>query len=287
MMSRSNAGEVGIAMKRGFHPEQRQQLPQNASATSYMSWYGACKGPLDTVLALMLLIVTAPLLLIAAVCIKLTSPGPAIYSQIRLGRGGKPFRIYKLRTMRHDCEKHSGARWSTPGDSRVTPLGRFLRTTHIDELPQLWNIIRGDMSLIGPRPERPEFIPKLEEALSRYRERLLVRPGVSGLAQIQLPPDTDLESVRRKLAHDLCYVEQMSWWLDLRIMVCTAFTLLGIGSGGPARLLALPGGDVVEEAYRNSLMQVPNRQQELESSAVEPAASNLPRDPSAPELQPA
>lgn len=284
-MSRSKAGEVGVATNYDFPPESRPKLPQRAVPTLNMSWYGPWKWLFDGALSLALLIVSAPILLIAAVCIKLTSPGPAIYSQIRLGRGGKPFRIYKLRTMRHDCEKHSGARWSTPGDSRVTPLGCFLRTTHIDELPQLWNILRGDMSLIGPRPERPEFIPKLEEALERYRERLLVRPGVSGLAQVQLPPDTDLESVRRKLAHDLCYVEQMSWWLDLRIMMCTAFTVIGITNGGPARFLAVPGGEAVEEAYRNSLLQVPGRQQQRDSLAVEVA--ELPRDPSAPELQPA
>lgn len=285
-MSRSKADGVGIATKWEFAPDPRAQHPQIAIPTVNMSWYGAWKAPLDGAISLVLLIVAAPILLVAAVCIKLTSPGPVIYSQVRLGRGGKPFRIYKLRTMRHNCEKYSGARWSTPGDSRVTSLGRFLRTTHIDELPQLWNILRGDMSLIGPRPERPEFIPKLEEALNRYRERLLVRPGVSGLAQVQLPPDTDLESVRRKLAHDLCYVEQMTWWLDLRIMVCTAFTVIGIGNG-LARLLAVPGGEVVEEAYRRSLVQVPTRQQARESFAVEAAVADLPRDPSAPELQPA
>src|SRR5207253_4196733 len=142
---------------------------------------------------------------------------PVFYSQIRLGRGGKPFAIYKIRTMTHNCEKVSGAQWSTPGDARITPVGRFLRKTHLDELPQLWNVLRADMSLVGPRPERPEFVPKLEHALPRYRDRLAVRPGVSGLAQVQLPPDTDLASVRRKLAHDLFYVERMSFWLDLRI----------------------------------------------------------------------
>jgi lipopolysaccharide/colanic/teichoic acid biosynthesis glycosyltransferase len=277
-----------VSSEWSFHREQPQQSAPKASANLCPNGYGPCKWLFDVVLAMAILIVTAPLLLLAALCVKLTSPGPAIYSQVRLGRGGRPFRIYKLRTMRHDCEKHSGARWSTPGDSRVTALGRFLRKTHIDEFPQLWNVLRGEMSLVGPRPERPEFIPKLEETLNRYRERLLVRPGLSGLAQIQLPPDTDLESVRRKLAHDLCYVQEMSWWLDCRIMLCTALSLLGLPTGGPARCLALPGGTVVEQAYRESLVRrIPDGEQARAGVTVEPAVADLPRDPLAPELQPA
>ena len=106
---------------------------------------------------------------------------------MRLGKNGRPFRLHKIRTMRHDCEKATGPRWAVPGDPRITPLGRFLRQTHLDELPQLWNVLRGEMSLVGPRPERPEFVPDLEQAIPHYRDRLLVRPGVTGLAQVQLP----------------------------------------------------------------------------------------------------
>ena len=111
--------------------------------------------------------------------------------------------------MYHDCERLTGARWSTPGDNRVTWIGKILRATHIDELPQLFNILRGEMSLVGPRPERPEIVVGLELAIPCYRDRLQVRPGVTGLAQVQLPPDTDLESVRRKVAYDLYYIERL------------------------------------------------------------------------------
>jgi lipopolysaccharide/colanic/teichoic acid biosynthesis glycosyltransferase len=148
--------------------------------------------------------------------------------------------------MVHDCEKASGARWSVLGDPRVTPLGRFLRRTHLDELPQLWNVLRGDMSLVGPRPERPEFVPALERALPHYRDRLAVRPGVTGLAQVQLPPDTDLESVRRKLAFDLYYIRYISFWLDLRLTACTAVHMAGVPIFTLGRLFALPARAVVE-----------------------------------------
>ena len=157
------------------------------------------KPAMDRVFAAVLLVPAAPVMLVVMGLVRLTSPGPMIYRQTRLGRGGRPFTMYKIRTMIHDCERLTGARWLTPGDCRVTPIGRFLRATHLDELPQLWNILRGEMSLVGPRPERPEIVPQLERVLPAYRERLRVRPGVTGLAQVQLAPDTDLESVRRKL----------------------------------------------------------------------------------------
>jgi lipopolysaccharide/colanic/teichoic acid biosynthesis glycosyltransferase len=153
--------------------------------------------------------------------------------------------------MRHNCESHSGPQWSTPGDCRVTLVGRFLRRTHIDELPQLWNVLRGDMSLVGPRPERPEFVPQLERNIPCYRERLQVRPGITGLAQIQLPPDTDLASVRRKLAHDLYYVRSLSFWLELRILAITGFNFMGLPSAPVRALLRVPGGVKVEQAYED------------------------------------
>jgi lipopolysaccharide/colanic/teichoic acid biosynthesis glycosyltransferase len=126
------------------------------------------------------------------------------------------------------------------GDSRVTPIGRFLRASHIDELPQLWNVLCGDMSLIGPRPERPEFTPVLEQAIAGYRDRLVIRPGVTGLAQVQLPPDTDLASVQRKLAYDLYYIEHMSPWLDVRVLIGTFAKLAGVPFWAAGRLLAFP-----------------------------------------------
>jgi lipopolysaccharide/colanic/teichoic acid biosynthesis glycosyltransferase len=199
--------------------------------------YEAVKAACDRAAALVLLVLTAPALLAIMVLVRLTSSGPALYSQVRLGKGGRPFRIWKIRTMTHDCERHSGVRWSTRGDSRVTPLGRVLRATHLDELPQLWNILRGDMSLIGPRPERPEFATKLEKVIPHYRDRLLVRPGVTGLAQVQLPPDSDVDGVRRKVACDLAYIRHLSFWLDLRITALTIFHVFGLPCHGLCRLL--------------------------------------------------
>lgn len=203
----------------------------------------------DFVVGLFLLLLTSPLTLLAALLVKLTSAGPALYSQTRTGKNGRPFKIFKLRTMYHNCESASGPRWSTPGDSRITPMGRFLRRTHLDELPQLWNVVRGDMALVGPRPERPEFIPKLSQVLPHYTDRLLVRPGMTGLAQVQLPPDTDMASVRRKLAYDLYYVRYASWWRDLCILGGTLLYLLRLPVNLLPRLGLVPGWRIIERTY--------------------------------------
>jgi lipopolysaccharide/colanic/teichoic acid biosynthesis glycosyltransferase len=189
--------------------------------------YLSFKVAAEWLLALALCVLTAPLVALLAGLVKLTSPGPALYLQTRLGRGGRSYKICKLRTMAHNCEASTGAVWATKDDVRITPLGRILRMTHMDELPQLWNVLKGEMSLIGPRPERPEMVCRIERELPRYRERLQVRPGVTGLAQMRLPADTDLESVRRKLEHDLYYIQNVSFMMDLRIAVCTAFYFVG------------------------------------------------------------
>ncbi len=217
-------------------------------------------------MAVMLLVLTAPLLLFAAVLVKLTSRGPVLYSQVRLGLHSRPFTLYKVRTMTHQCESFTGVQWSTPGDPRVTPVGRFLRRTHLDELPQLWNVIRGEMSLVGPRPERPEFFPQLEQVIPRYRDRLLVRPGVTGLAQVQLPPDTDLASVAVKLAFDLYYVRRVGGWLDIRLLVGTALKIVGVPFGGLRVLLWLPPREIIVDAYWASLPARPGIKQRLVTS---------------------
>jgi lipopolysaccharide/colanic/teichoic acid biosynthesis glycosyltransferase len=214
--------------------------------------YAAVKGVVELAAALVLLVPAAPLILLAGLLIKLTSRGPVFYAQTRLGRRGRPYAMYKLRTMAHDCEKLSGPCWSAEGDPRVTPVGRFLRRTHLDELPQLWNVVRGDMGLVGPRPERPEFVGALERAVPRYRERMLVKPGVTGLAQVQLPADTDLASVRRKLAYDLYYIHKMSAWLDLRILLGTALKVVGVPFDLLGKLARMPGRQAVEHAYRRT-----------------------------------
>jgi lipopolysaccharide/colanic/teichoic acid biosynthesis glycosyltransferase len=215
-------------------------------------WYALGKPVLEFAVALVLLVFTTPIVLLAALLVKLTSRGPAFYVQTRLGKNGKPYAIYKLRTMVHNAEFFSGPRWSTAHDPRVTPLGRFLRDSHIDEFPQLLNVLRGEMSLVGPRPERPEFVPQLEKAIPRYRDRLLVRPGITGLAQIQLAADTDLTSVRRKLLYDLHYIRRMNPWLDLAIVLATAGKMLAIPFGFFRRVLRIPGPAEIEPAEEPS-----------------------------------
>jgi lipopolysaccharide/colanic/teichoic acid biosynthesis glycosyltransferase len=200
----------------------------------------------DIVVGSILLVVAVPIVGLAMAAVRLTSRGPALYMQSRLGRFGRPFVIYKIRSMTHNCEKHSGVKWSGNGDPRVTWVGRILRKLHIDELPQLFNILRGEMSLVGPRPERPEIVAGLERAIPRYRDRLGVRPGLTGLAQVQLPPDTDLESVRRKLRYDLHYIAIGGIWTDLRILVATAIHVAGFPYSVSRLLLGLPGQHEVE-----------------------------------------
>ena len=204
-----------------------------------------------------------PIILLAALVVKWTSRGPAFYSQTRVGKDGKHFTIYKLRTMIDNCESLTGPRWSMPGDPRVTPLGWLLRKSHLDELPQLLNVLRGEMSLVGPRPERPEFVPDLERSLPNYRQRLQVRPGVTGLAQVQLPPDTDLESVRRKLAHDLYYVLHLGPWLDVKLLLCTALYALGVPFRWLSRLLGVPASAAIEKDVRALVPEAPTQRPRL------------------------
>lgn len=189
-------------------------------------WYVPVKTAFEFAAALFLLILTAPLILVAMILIRLTSAGPAFYTQARLGRHGKPFTIYKLRTMTHNCESLTGAQWSKPGDTRVTTVGRWLRKSHIDELPQLWNVLRGDMSLVGPRPEREIFIRKLSERVPFYAERLLVPPGITGWAQVMYPYAASIEESRRKLQFDLYYIKHMSFFLDMYVLLKTFKTIL-------------------------------------------------------------
>lgn len=215
-------------------------ISDNLPVSLLMIWYGQFKTGLEVVLAALMLVVFSPLILVSMLLVKWTSKGPALYSQERLGRGGRRFMIYKIRSMYFDCERHSGVRWATVNDPRITPVGWFLRMTHLDELPQLWNVLRGDMSLIGPRPERPEIACDLEEALPDYRDRLVIRPGITGLAQVQLPPDEDLDSVRRKLNCDLYYIERMNPVLDLQILLATATKVIGIPCAAACRALRVP-----------------------------------------------
>lgn len=174
----------------------------------------------DFVVALCLLFVTSPLILVSALLIKSSDKGPVFYSQVRTGLHGKPFRIWKLRSMRIDAE-HQGAQWSSRSDPRITRVGSILRRTRLDELPQLWCVLTGSMSLIGPRPERPEFDYSLSRKIPNYDLRHLIRPGLSGWAQVNYPYGASVEDSANKLSYDLFYLKNFSFLLDLLILFKT------------------------------------------------------------------
>ena len=182
----------------------------------------------DIVTATLGLIVFSPCLAVTMVLVRLTSRGPIFYRQVRVGRRGKLFEIIKLRTMHPEAEAQTGPVWAKPDDPRVTPVGRLLRRTHLDEVPQLINVLKGDMSIVGPRPERPHFVRHFIHEVPGYDRRLLdVRPGITGLACIYCGPDQDLRDVRRKVKLDLIYIRRMCWLVDFRIMAKTLRFLAG------------------------------------------------------------
>ena len=182
------------------------------------------KRTFDVVSASFVLVLAAPLMLLIAGLVRLT-PGPVIYRQTRVGEGGRHFTMHKFRTMRLDAEESGQPVFAEEGDPRVTPLGRLLRKTHTDELPQLWDVLKGDMSVVGPRPERPEFIPMLEEAVPFFTRRLLVKPGITGWAQLRRDYASDCEGAADKLSYDLWYLRHRTLMVDLAICAKTFSTL--------------------------------------------------------------
>jgi sugar transferase (PEP-CTERM system associated) len=186
----------------------------------------AIKRVFDLVLASIGLLILLPVLLIVAFLNKLLSPGPALYSQVRVGQNGRPFVVYKFRSMRPDAESKTGAVWASPDDPRVTPVGRVLRRTRLDELPQLWNVLRGDMSFVGPRPERPEFVSALTEQIPYYGQRHVVRPGLTGWAQIRHRYGGSVDDAVQKLQYDLYYVKHISIAFDAFIVLETLKTVM-------------------------------------------------------------
>lgn len=192
-------------------------------------WNGLIKRAFDFVASLVLIVLLSPVLLLLALLVKLSSPGPVIFKQTRVGLDGRLFTIFKYRSMRPDAEKKTGAVWATPDDQRTTPVGRFIRRWSLDELPQLFNVLRGDMSLVGPRPERPEFVEQFERRVPRYVERHRVRSGMTGWAQVnglrgQAPID-------QRTKYDVYYVENWSLALDVKIL---ARTLVAVVAGRDA-----------------------------------------------------
>jgi sugar transferase (PEP-CTERM system associated) len=186
----------------------------------------ALKRLLDIAIALVGLVVSAPLLLLVALAVTATSTGPVLYHQRRVGERGRVFTLHKFRSMRVDAEASSGAMWSHQGDTRTTTVGRFLRSIRLDELPQLWNVLRGDMSLVGPRPERPEFIEQLTQQIPYYGQRHVVKPGLTGWAQVRYAYGSTVEDAMEKLQYDLFYIKNMSLAMDLLIVLITLKTVL-------------------------------------------------------------
>jgi lipopolysaccharide/colanic/teichoic acid biosynthesis glycosyltransferase len=195
----------------GFHPSSR---------------YLIVKSVVDFVGALLLLIIAAPIMAAVALAVKLTSPGPALFRQLRVGKDGRDFVLFKFRSMPENVEAITGPVWSGDGDSRATPVGHFLRKFRLDELPQLFNVLRGEMSLVGPRPERPCFVSFLQRLIANYNLRHTVKPGITGLAQVFYPYGASVEDACEKLRYELYYARHLSPSLDLRALAKTVNVVL-------------------------------------------------------------
>jgi lipopolysaccharide/colanic/teichoic acid biosynthesis glycosyltransferase len=202
-------------------------LPAHVKKTNRT--YMMVKRVMDLAMALVMLIVTAPIIPVVALAVRLDSPGPVFFKQVRVGRGGRLFRIVKFRTMRQGAEANTGAVWASDRDPRITRVGRFLRKSRLDEIPQLWNVLVGEMSFVGPRPERPEFDEELEREIPFYRARRAVRPGLTGWAQVSHGYGNSLLDALRKVEYDLYYIKNESMYLDLLILLRTVAVVLKLG----------------------------------------------------------
>jgi len=189
-------------------------------------WEKKLKRIMDIFISLLILIFSSPILILTAIAIKIDSKGPVLFKQERLGQNGKPFNVLKFRSMIVDAEKYSGPVWSQKDDPRVTRMGKFVRRARIDEIPQMINVLKGEMSLVGPRPERAFFVEKLSQEIPYYKRRLKVRPGVTGWAQIKHKYDETIEDVKIKLRYDLFYIENMSIRMDFKILLRTVYVVL-------------------------------------------------------------
>ncbi|MCS6771385.1 MAG: sugar transferase [Kiritimatiellae bacterium] len=252
-----------------LHEQLAQEIPidhindewlMSAAMNSSVIHIRKIKRILDFSVALVGLLVGAPIMALTALLIRLDSKGPILYRQQRAGLSGRIITVLKFRSMRTDAEAQTGAVWSGLVDPRVTRVGRFIRKWRIDELPQLINVLRGEMSLVGPRPERPEFIEMLASAIPFYRERLMVPPGITGWAQVKYPYAASIEAARRKLQYDLYYIKHMSLFLDLLILLRTFKTII-MG-------LRHSEEEVIETGPRGELSVLP---QPVQGKAVETA----------------
>lgn len=243
----ADSGEVSVTIPLANEMRRRASDRAPADIEPRARSHRASRA-MNILIASVALVLAAPVMLLFAILIKLTSPGPIIYSQPRVGLdrrrararnpydrrarnlGGLPFMIYKFRSMRVDAEAASGAVWATAGDPRITPIGRFMRKCRVDELPQLVNVIRGDMNIVGPRPERPVIFSRLSQDIAEYPLRQRAKPGITGWAQINHKYDECVDDVRTKVRYDLEYIERQGMTEDLRIMARTVpVVILGKG----------------------------------------------------------
>ncbi|MBD3320261.1 MAG: exopolysaccharide biosynthesis polyprenyl glycosylphosphotransferase [Chitinivibrionales bacterium] len=210
-----------------FKTHQIFGVPLMVLLQDHMSpWEVQVKRLVDIIASLLVLGFGAPLWIAISVLIRWNSPGPALYKQKRAGKFGRPFMLYKFRSMYQDAEARAGPQWASKDDPRITPLGRFIRKTRIDEIPQFINVLRGEMSLVGPRPERPVFINELKKEIPWYIRRLKMKPGITGWAQVKHKYDETIEDVKKKVMYDLYYFENMSLALDLKIILRTVLVVL-------------------------------------------------------------
>lgn len=189
-------------------------------------WEKLVKRLLDLVISFVVLIIMLPVIAVISVIIRITSKGPAIYSQERVGKKGRNFTMYKFRTMKIDAEAETGPTWARENDPRITKFGAWLRKTRLDEIPQFYNVLKGEMSLVGPRPERPYFVQQFKDEIPMYSRRLRVRPGITGWAQVKWKYDSSLDDVKEKTKYDLFYVENMSLRMDFKILINTIFSMV-------------------------------------------------------------
>jgi len=208
----------------GSRPLSNPSIPWGEADCS--AGTSAVKRSVDVIAAVAVLVLTAPLSLVVAALIKLEDGGPVFFGQKRVGRHGVVFRLLKFRSMRVNAEAETGPVWAQTNDPRVTRVGRWIRRLHIDEIPQVWNVLRGEMSCVGPRPERPELLDELQSAIPHYHHRHAVRPGITGWAQVNFPYTATIDDARRKIEYDLAYLRDFSVRMDLVIMLRTLRIIL-------------------------------------------------------------
>jgi len=232
-----------------------------------------------------LLVPAAPVILGICLIVKLTSRGPGLYRQVRVGHNGQEYEILKIRTMRTDAESDGVARWCVKNDPRITRLGSFLRKVHLDELPQLINVAKGEMVLVGPRPERPSICEKLAKDIDSYYDRVQVKPGITGLSQINLPPDETLDDARRKQILDLQYIAEANAWLDLRMIAATALRMCGVRGDRVTKMMRLCRKTLLTDnaiAETSPLGKQSNQENDAQCVIVDEGDQSVPRRPNLP-----